>query len=121
MSLSKFEHSQVMFDSLPLLEATSLKWTKSAGHKRVLTPKGQGVMPSLTPVQVTGSIDVQIPRGGHEYDYNAALQDGRQITIRRKDLDKIEDAVCVVTGLDLSDNFLEDRTCSVSFEGSVIE
>jgi hypothetical protein len=118
---SKYEHVQVLFDNLPIQEATSIRWNKRSGHRRVVTPAGQGVMQSRLAVQVEGAIEVAIPRGGHEYDYNAALQAGSQITIRRVDLDKIEDAICTINSIELSDNFAEDRTCTVSFEGSVVE
>jgi hypothetical protein len=104
----------------PLLEVQSADWTETARHKYVDdVPAGIGMMKSRLPVKVTGSVNIRIPRGGTEFDYRGTLRRGEMVTVRRVDLDAIADAICHFTDIKYSDNFSEDRTCTVSFEGAL--
>ncbi len=121
MSLSKYAHLKLLIENLPLLEVQTVDWDEQGRHKFVDdVPAGIGMMKSLLPVKVVGSFNVRIPRGGHEYDYRAALRDGEMVTIRRDDLDAIADCIGHIVGVKYSDNFAEDRTCTVSFEGALV-
>ena len=72
------------------------------------------------PPKVSGSLNVQIPRGGHEYDYLTALVGGNQVLIQVSDADGMQSARVKIAKMGKSDRFAADRTCMINFDGYLV-
>uniref|UniRef100_A0A6H1ZI44 Tail protein n=2 Tax=viral metagenome TaxID=1070528 RepID=A0A6H1ZI44_9ZZZZ len=119
MASQKYRHMKVLVEGLPILEATEAAWSVESNSQWVET-KDPGLLKSNIPPKVSGSLTLQIPRGGHEYDYTTALVAGNQLLVQVADADGVQSARVRVSKMDKSDRFAADRTCTVSFDGYLV-
>lgn len=119
MPAMKYRHARVVVEGLPLLEATEASQTVTTQATWVETAD-PGLIKSVVPPKVEGSLTVQIPRTGQEYDYLAALKAGSQLLLQWVDADGITSARVRVVSLEKSDRFAADRTCTVRYDGYLV-
>ena len=115
----KYRHMKVLVEGMPILEATEVGWDVETNSTWVET-KDPGLLKSLVPPKVSGSLNVQIPRGGHEYDYLTALVAGNQLLVQASDADGVQSARVRIAKMSKSDRFAADRTCTISFDGYLV-
>jgi hypothetical protein len=116
MASQKYRHLKLLVEGLPILEATEVSWDEETNSTWVET-KDPGLLKSLVPPKVSGSLNVQIPRGGHEYDYMTALVAGNQVLVQTSDADGVSSARVRIAKISKSDRFASDRSCTISFDG----
>jgi hypothetical protein len=121
MGTPNYSVATIAFDGLPILECTSFSKSIEGKSKVVDTAGHWGVMRSRGFPTVTGSVEVAIPRSGHEYDYLARLIDGASVTIRWIDADTRYDSNCIINKVEMTNNPVTgERNCTVSFEGKLV-
>jgi hypothetical protein len=119
MASQKYRHMKVQIEALPIVEATEVGWDVETNSTWVET-KDPGLLKSNVPPKVSGTLNVQIPRGGHEYDYLAAIVQGSQVLIQASDADGVQSARVRISKMSKSDRFAADRTCTISFDGYLV-
>lgn len=115
----KYRHMKLLVEGLPILEATEVSWNVATNSTWVETAD-PGLLTSLVPPKVTGSLTVQIPRGGHEYAYSKALVKGRQVLVQCVDNDGVESARVRIATIEKSDRYAADRTTNIAFDGFLV-
>ena len=115
----KYRHMKLLVEGLPIIEALELNWKVETNSTWVET-RYPGLIKSNVPPKVTTSFNVQIPRGGHEYDYLTALVAGREVLIQANDADGTQSARIRIASMDKSDRFASDRTCTISGDGYLV-
>lgn len=121
MGTPGYSVATITFDGLPILECTSFSKAIEGRAKRVQTAGHSGVMKARGYPTVTGSLEVQIPRDGHEYDYLSKLITGETVVIRWVDADQRYDSVCIINKVDMSNNpTTGERNCTIGFEGDLV-
>ena len=121
MGTPNYSVATIAFDGPPILECTSFSKNIEGKAKRVQTAGHSGVMRARGFPQVTGSLEVQIPRTGHEYDYLGKLISGESVTIRWIDADVRYDTTAIINKVEMTNNPTGgERNCTISFEGDLV-
>jgi len=119
MASQKYRHAKVLVEGLPILEATAMRWDVT-GNSAWVETKDPGLLKSNVPPKVEGELTLQIPRGGHEYDYMVAMVAGSQLLVQVADADGVQSARVRISKVGKSDTFAADRSTTVSFDGYLV-
>ena len=117
---SRYPHAQLLLDGLPILEATDFSADFETRATIVETAGHRGVMKARGKPKFTFSLDVQIPRTGHEYDYVAQLRDGETVIVRWVDSGTVYDGECLIQKYGMRDSPNGERSCTISGEGYLV-
>lgn len=108
-------------DGLPILECTSFSFSVEGKSKLVQTAGHSGVMKARGYPKLTGSLEVQVPKTGHEYGYLSKLVEGNHINVRWIDSGVNYDGRVIINKLDMSNNPVGgERNCTIAFEGDLV-